>query len=75
MLNNKIKSRIYALASISVFAISIGSFVIFANFLIKINKLSFALDEKLIEEKTTVLDVDGYNEIKGKVEKNNFSRN
>lgn len=75
MLNGKIKSRIYALVSISVFAVSIISFVVFINFLIKIKDLSFALDEKLIEEKTTVLDIDEYNKIKGKIEKNNISVN
>ncbi len=75
MSNNEIKSKIYALVSISVFAISIISFVVFINFMVKIKDLSFALDEKLIEEKTTVLNVDEYNKIKEKIEKNNISVN
>lgn len=75
MSNNKIKSKIYALASVSVFAISVISFVVFINFMVKIKDLSFALDEKLIEEKTTVLNVDEYNKIKEKIEKKSIPIN
>jgi len=68
MLSGSIKNKIYALTSIFILIFLIASFALAVNFLVKINGLVFGVDEGLIEEKTTVLNIDGYNKIKNKVE-------
>ena len=68
MLNDKIKNKIYALASISVIVFIVVSFVLTVNFLLKINTLIFKADEKKINEQSTTLDKDAYNRIKSEIE-------
>lgn len=71
MISDRIKNKIYALASISVIAFSVASFILTVNFLLKINNLVFKVDERLITDKSSVLDANAYNEIKDKLDKIN----
>lgn len=68
MLSGKIKNKIYAIISVSVIIFLIASFFLAVNFFIKINNLVFGVDERLIREKTTVPDIDGYDLMKNKIE-------
>ncbi len=69
MLSGKTKNKIYAAASIAVFISIMVSFMAVVNFLVKINNIAFSIDEKLIKEKTTALNMEGYERIKDKIEK------
>ncbi len=71
MLSDKIKNKIYALASISVIVSIAVSFALAVNFLLKINTLIFKADEKLITEQSAALDKDAYSRIKSVLNKNN----
>ena len=68
MLNSKIKNKIYSIISISVLIATVISFIVSINFLIKINNISLNIDEKIVEEKTIILDITAYNKIKDKLE-------
>ncbi len=70
MLSCYIKSKIYIITSVFVILIIAISFATAINFFIKINALVFNVDEKMIGEKTTVLDMDAYNKIKSRFETN-----
>lgn len=69
MISNKIKNNIYALVSLSTIIITVISFVFITGFLVKINSLVVNVDNKLVEEKNTVLNRSGYEKIKKKIEK------
>lgn len=70
MISNKIKNNIYALISLSTIVITVISFVFITGFLVKINGLVINVDNKLVEEKNTVLNKSGYEKIKEKIGKN-----
>lgn len=70
MLSSRIKNKIYILTSVFAILVIAISFVMAINFFIKINGLVFNVDEKMIGEKTTVLNLDAYNKIKSKFEIN-----
>lgn len=70
MLSSYIKNKIYIATSVFVILIIAASLVMTINFFMKINGLVFNVDEKMIGEKTTVLDSDAYNKIKSKLEIN-----
>ncbi|MBW6441232.1 hypothetical protein K0B03_04390 [Patescibacteria group bacterium] len=63
-MNSKLKNNIYALTSISILILIIGSFALSLNFLIKINQQSSEIDMNIIKEHTTVLDFERYNGLK-----------
>lgn len=67
------KNKIYALVSISVIILTVASFVAAISFLLKINNLVFNVDQNIINEQTTELDKDGFENIKNKLdpERNN----
>lgn len=67
MLSSRTKDEIYVFLSILVIVLIIGSFAAAANFLMQINKYIFSVDEKIIKEKTTVLDREGFARIKEKL--------
>lgn len=67
MLSSRTKDEIYAFLSILAIVLIIGSFAAAANFLLQINKYIFSVDEKIIREKTTVLDKEGFARIKEKL--------
>lgn len=69
MTSSRIKNNIYALISLSVIIITLVSFAYTTNFLVKINNLIFNFDQKIISEKTTVLNESSFNAIKDKLEK------
>lgn len=73
MLSGYIKSKIYIAISVFVILIIVISLVMAIDFFIKINVLVFNVDEKMIGEKTTALDLDAYNKIKSKFEINNLT--
>ncbi len=69
MISNKIKNNIYALISLSTIIITVISFVFITGFLVRMNDLALNVDDKLVEEKNTVLNTSGYEKIKDKLEK------
>lgn len=64
-MNNK--NKIYAFVSISVVVLTAASFFAAVNFLLKINNLVFNVDKKIIKEQTTVLNKEGFEKIKNKL--------
>lgn len=73
-MNSQNKNKIYAFVSISVIILTVASFAATVGFLLKINKLVFNVDEKIIKEQTTVLNKEGFERIKNKLnpQKNNI---
>ncbi len=69
MISNRIKNNIYALISLSTIIITVISFVFITGFLVRMNDLALNVDDKLVEEKNTVLNTSGYEKIKDKLEK------
>lgn len=67
MLNSRTKDKIYAFLSFLAIVLAIGSFVLVVNFLLQINKYIFNLDEKIVKEKTTVMDKAGFENIREKL--------
>lgn len=67
MLSSRTKDKIYAFLSVLAIILIIGSFAAAANFLLQVNKYIFSVDEKIIKEKTTVLDKEGFAKIKEKL--------
>ena len=64
MLNSRTKDKIYALLSFLAIVLAIGSFVLTINFLLKINKYIFSVNQQTVKEKTTVVDKAGFETIK-----------
>lgn len=67
MISSKIKNNIYALISLSTIIITVISFVFITSFLVKMNNSIFNVDNDLLKEKNTVLNVSGYEKIKDKI--------
>lgn len=63
-----LKNKIYSIISISVLAVTVISFIVSINFLIRINNTSLNIDKKIVKDETTTLDINAYNEIKDKIE-------
>lgn len=67
MLSSRTKDKIYALLSFLSIILVIGSFAFTVNFLLEINKYIFSVNEKIVKEKTTVVDKAGFENIKEKL--------
>ncbi len=67
MLNSRIKNKIYAFLSFLTIVLAIGSFAVMVNFLLRTNKYIFSVNEKVIKEKTTVIDKAGFEIVKEKL--------
>lgn len=67
MLNSRIKDKIYAFLSFLTIILVIGSFVAVVNFLLETNKYIFNVNEKIVKEKTIVVDKMGFENIKEKL--------
>lgn len=70
MLSGKTKNKIYAVVSVMTLVSIIASFLAIVSFLVYVNNIIFSVDEKMIKEKTIVLNIEGYDQIKDKVEMN-----
>ncbi len=68
MISSRTKNKIYAVSSILVIILIIGSFAMVANFLLEINEYIFSVDEKIVKEKTTILDKANLDKIKAKID-------
>ncbi len=67
MLNSRTKDKIYAFLSFLAIVSAIGSFVFAVSFLLETNKYIFSVNEKIVKEKTTVVDKAGFEIIKEKL--------
>lgn len=67
MLNSRTKDRIYAFLSFLTIVLVVGSFALAVNFLLETNKYIFSVNEKIVKEKTTVVDKTGFENIKEKL--------
>jgi uncharacterized membrane protein len=67
MISSKIKNNIYALISLSTIVITVISFVFISGFLVKMNNSVFNVDDKLAEERNTVLNIAGFERIKDRI--------
>lgn len=70
MLSGKTKNKIYTVVSVMTLISIIASFLAIVSFLVYVNNIIFGVDEKMIKEKTIVLNIEGYDQIKDKVEMN-----
>ncbi|MBU4350888.1 hypothetical protein KKH63_00950, partial [Patescibacteria group bacterium] len=67
MLNSRIKDKIYAFLSFLTIVLVIGSFAAAVNFLLETNEYIFSVNEKIVKEKTTLVDKAGFENIKEKL--------
>jgi hypothetical protein len=67
MLNSKTKNKIYALISILAIISVIASFAATVKFLLEINNFIFSVDEKIVKDKTVLLDKERFFSIKDKL--------
>ena len=68
MIISQQKNKAYAIISILLVFLIAVSFIVTVNFLLKIENLAFNTDERIIKEKTTTLDKEGFEKIKVKLE-------
>lgn len=67
MANSRTKDKVYAFLSFLTIILVIGSFAAVVNFLLETNKYIFSVNEKIVKEKTTVVDKAGFENIKEKL--------
>lgn len=67
MISSRTENKIYAFLSILAIILIFGSFALVVDFLLKINKYIFSVNEQIVKEKTTILDKAGFNKLKEKL--------
>lgn len=67
MLNSRIKDKIYAFLSFLAIVLAIGSFAFTVNFLMKVNKYIFSVNEQTVKAETISADKMGFEKIKEKL--------
>lgn len=67
MLSSKIKNNIYALISILAIVSVVASFAATVKFLLEVNNFIFSVDEKIVREKTVLLDKEKFYGIRDKL--------
>lgn len=67
MLNSRTKDKIYAFLSFLTIVLTIGSFAAVMKFLLDTNEYIFSVNEKIVEEKTIIVDKAGFESIKEKL--------